>query len=79
VAALDSNGGTRLRTPGVDATSDTKTALSGRRLYGVGAACDVSAWCGAWCARWRQHADEWARRGEREAHRWDPATDFILN
>jgi hypothetical protein len=32
----------------------------------------VSARCGAWHAGWRQHTDEWARRGEREADRWDP-------
>jgi hypothetical protein len=34
---------------------------------------------GAWHARWRQRADEQAWRGEREADRWDPAVDFILN
>jgi hypothetical protein len=34
---------------------------------------------GVWHARWRQRADEQARRGEREADSWDLVADFILN
>jgi hypothetical protein len=55
-----------------------RTRRRGRSaLYGVGVA--LSARCGAWHTRWRQRADEWARRGGREADMWDPATDFIPN
>jgi hypothetical protein len=39
----------------------------------------VSARRGASHARWRQRIDKRARHGEREADRWDPTTDFILN
>jgi hypothetical protein len=34
---------------------------------------------GTWHARWRHRADERAWCGKREADRWDPAADFILN
>jgi hypothetical protein len=39
----------------------------------------VLTWHGMWRARWRQHADERAQCGEREADMWDPAVDFSLN
>jgi hypothetical protein len=39
----------------------------------------VSARRGAWHTRWRQRANEWAQCREREADRWAPVVDFILN
>jgi hypothetical protein len=57
--------------------SDTGAA-AGRRFMARARAA-VSAWCSAWHARWRQCTDERAWRGEREADRWDPVTDFVPN
>jgi hypothetical protein len=86
VACSDTRGGTWLWTAAVRlASRRTAAVVFG---HGSGSAGAFMAWVrhaavlarrGAWHARWRQRADEGARCREREADRWAPAADFILN
>jgi hypothetical protein len=64
-----------LRTTAVGPAHDARrwsAANRGCRRFVARAHVAVSAWRGVWHARWRQRADERARRGGREADRWDP-------